>query len=59
MAYIALKHYDELIANAFGDSITIVYKNDYDTDKIKYRINLGNRSATTWNDDSKDIDETE
>jgi len=59
MAYIALKHYDELIGNAFGDSITIVYKNDYNTDKIKYRINLGNRSATTWNDDSKDIDETE
>jgi len=32
MAYIALKHYDEMISNAFGDSITILYKGNYNTD---------------------------
>ena len=59
MAYIALSNFDELIADAFDDSIVILHKGNYSTDEIKYRINLGNRSATTWNDDSKDIDETE
>jgi hypothetical protein len=26
---------------------------------LKYKINLGNKAATTWRDDSKDVDETE
>lgn len=59
MAYIALSNFDELILDAFEDSVVILHKNDYETKEIKYRINLGNKAATTWNDDSKDIDETE
>jgi hypothetical protein len=40
MAYIALNHFDEMIEQAFGDSISILYKGNYNTDEIKYRINL-------------------
>lgn len=59
MAYIALTHFDEMIENAFSDSVLIENKGNYSVDEIKYKINLGNRSATTWSDDSKDVDETQ
>jgi len=45
MAYIALSNFDNMVSDAFGDSVDIRYKNNYRTNEIKYRINLGNRNA--------------
>jgi hypothetical protein len=50
MAYIALSNFDDMVSNAFGDSVDIRYKNNYKTNEIKYRINLGNRNAQGWSD---------
>ena len=59
IAYIALSNFDDLVSTSFGDSVDIRYKNNYKTSEIKYRINLGNRSATGWSDQNEDVDETE
>jgi len=45
MAYIALSHFDEMVENAFGDSVSIIYKGNYNTEELKYRINLGNNNS--------------
>lgn len=62
ISLVALLNFDELIANAFGDAISIGYNKDYSSDvlknKQKYTLNLGNRSARTFKDDKRDIDET-
>jgi len=57
-SYIAIKHFDDLLSSAFGNSIKNLYKDNYNTDKLKYKINLGNNNSTSWRDESKDVDET-
>lgn len=59
MAYIALNHFDEMVESAFGDSVSILYKGNYNTDEIKYRINLGNNNSQGWSQQGEDVDETE
>jgi len=49
-SYIAMNHFDELVNNAFGDSVKVLYKGNYDTKELKYKINLGNKNARGWND---------
>ena len=55
-------NFDELVSSTFGDAVSIGYNKDYSADvlrnKQKYTLNLGNKSARTWKDDKKDIDET-
>lgn len=62
ISLVALINFDELIASTFGDAISIGYNKDYTVDvlrnKQKYTLNLGNKSARTWKDDKRDIDET-
>ena len=58
-SYIAMNHFDELVNNAFGDSVKVLYKGNYDTKELKYKINLGNKNARGWNDQSEDVDETD
>ena len=62
VSLIALINFDELIKSTFGDALSVGYSKDYSTDvlknKQKYTLNLGNKSAKTFKDDKKDIDET-
>ena len=62
ISLVALINFDELISSTFGDAVSIGYNKDYSADvlrnKQKYTLNLGNKSARTWKDDKKDIDET-
>ena len=62
ISLVALINFDELISSTFGDAVSISYNKDYSADvlknKQKYTLNLGNKSARTWKDDKKDIDET-
>jgi hypothetical protein len=62
ISLVALINFDELVSSTFGDAVSIGYNKDYSADvlrnKQKYTLNLGNKSARTWKDDKKDIDET-
>jgi hypothetical protein len=62
ISLVALINFDELISSTFGDAVSIGYNKNYSADvlrnKQKYTLNLGNKSARTWKDDKKDIDET-
>lgn len=59
MAYIALNHFDDMVQQAFGDSIKVLHKGNYKTDEVKYKVNLGNKNAQGWSDQDDDVDETE
>ena len=59
MAYIALNNFDSLIQQTFGDSIKVLYKENYKTDNLKYKINLGNNNGQGWSDQNADVDSTE
>lgn len=59
-AYIALKHFDELMAQTFQKAISIKNFGEYNLNNSdKYSIKTADRVIQQWRDDDVDMDETE
>lgn len=59
-AYVALKHFDELMAQTFQKAISIKNFGEYNLNNSdKYSIKTADRVIQQWRDDDVDMDETE
>ena len=59
-AYIALKHFDDLLKQTFQKAITIKNHGEYNLNNSdKYSVMTADRVITQWRDDDVDVDETE
>ena len=59
-AYVALKHFDDLMLQTFQKAITIKNYGEYNLDNSnKYSIKTADRVIQQWRDEDVDVDETE